>query len=186
MDPRPPASADTALQAPLRQFRGSHDGILHGLHDLQELPALAAAMARARATAAATLDLFDKVVLLHHADEEQELFVSVLRSSRGEAETAQVQALVDRLTAEHRVIEAAWRQVRPAVAQTAAGKPHSAAVFGAEIDRLVDLYAGHARLEEEEFLPLADAILGRDANHMAALGVALHLRHAPPPRTAYI
>jgi hypothetical protein len=186
MDPRTPASAASGLQAPLRQFRGSHEGILHGLRDLQELPALAAALARARATAAATLELFDKVVLVHHADEEQELFVSVLRSCRDEAEAAHVRGLVKQLTAEHRLIESTWRQLRPAVVQTAAGKPHAAALFGTEVDRLADLYAEHARLEEEEFLPLADAILGRNANHMAALGVALHLRHAPPPRAAYI
>jgi hypothetical protein len=30
------------------------------------------------------------------------------------------------------------------------------------------------------FLPLASAILGRDGNHMAALGVSLHARHALP------
>lgn len=181
MDPRPPASPGTALPAPLRQFRGSHDGILHGLQELQELPALAAALARARATAKATLELFDKVVLVHHADEEQELFVSVLRSCRDEAEAAQVRGLVEQLTAEHRLIEATWRKLRPAVTQTAAGRPHDAALFGAEVDRLADLYAEHARLEEEEFLPLADAILGRDANHMAALGVALHMRRVPAP-----
>lgn len=186
MDPRPTASAEPALQAPLRQFRGSHDGILHGLQDLQEVPSLAAAMARGRATAAATLELFDKVVLVHHADEEQELFVSVLRSARDATEASQVRALVDRLTAEHRVIESIWRRVRPAVVQTAAGKPHAEASFAAEVDRLVALYAEHARLEEEEFLPLADTILGRNANHMAALGVAMHLRHAPPPRVGYI
>ena len=31
------------------------------------------------------------------------------------------------------------------------------------------------------FLPLAERILGRNGNHMAALGLALHLRHAPQP-----
>jgi hypothetical protein len=179
---RPPAAA---LHAPIRQFSGSHDGILAGLRELHALPALAAALERARASAAATLDLFDKVVLVHHADEEQELFVSVLRSAGDPQEEAQVRSLVDRLTAEHRRIEALWAKVRPAVARTAAGKVHGEP-FGQEVEQLVRLYGEHARLEEEVFLPLADRILARNANHMAALDVALHLRHAPPPRSAYI
>ena len=30
------------------------------------------------------------------------------------------------------------------------------------------------------FLPLSQTILGRNSNHMAALGVSLHMRHALP------
>lgn len=39
-------------------------------------------------------------------------------------------------------------------------------------------YLAHARLEEEVLLPLAQTILGRNSHHMAALGLALHIRHA--------
>ena len=181
------SAAQTApqLHAPIRRFSGSHDGILHGLQDLAELPALAQALERARSKAAAILELFDKVVLVHHADEEQELFVSVQRSCRDAREAAQVQTLVDRLKSEHRRVEALWTKVRPAVAHTAAGKVHGTP-FAQEVDTLVRLYGEHARFEEDVFLPLADEILGRNANHMAALDIALHLRHAPPPRTSYI
>ena len=45
---------------------------------------------------------------------------------------------------------------------------------------LVSTYANHARFEEQVFLPLAHSILSRNGNHMAALGVSLHLRHAMP------
>ena len=41
-------------------------------------------------------------------------------------------------------------------------------------------YRNHARYEEEVFLPLSQAILGRNSNHLAALGMSLHLRHALP------
>lgn len=185
MDPNAKPAGAPGLQAPIRQFSGSHDGILHGLEDLAELPALSAAIERARAKAAATLALFDQVVLAHHQDEEQELFVSVQRSCSDAREAAQVQGLVDRLKAEHRRIEALWTRIRPAVARTAAGKPH-AEPFAADVDTLLRLYRAHAQLEEDVFLPLADGILGRNANHMAALDIALHLRHAPPPRSSYI
>ncbi len=42
-------------------------------------------------------------------------------------------------------------------------------------------YQSHAQFEEQEFLPLARQILGRDGNHLAALGLALHMRHVPLP-----
>jgi hypothetical protein len=43
--------------------------------------------------------------------------------------------------------------------------------------RLTSKYSAHARLEEDEFLPLAEAILDRNSADMAALGLALHTRH---------
>jgi hypothetical protein len=49
------------------------------------------------------------------------------------------------------------------------------------VHRLVSEYVAHARYEETDFLPAAEAILGRNDNHMAALGLSLHLRHAPQP-----
>ena len=51
---------------------------------------------------------------------------------------------------------------------------------------LVATYTEQTRLEEDQFLPLADEILSRNPNHMAALDLSLHLRHAPMPRMAYV
>jgi hypothetical protein len=56
---------------------------------------------------------------------------------------------------------------------------HGVPDFRADVARLVELYLEHAQLEEEVFLPLADAILTRNSNHMAALDIALHLRPRP-------
>ena len=44
---------------------------------------------------------------------------------------------------------------------------------------LVEAYTRHAHFEEEQFLPLAQTILGRDANHLAAVGLGLHMRRLP-------
>lgn len=185
MDTRP--AANTAqMQEPIRHFCGSHEDIAGGLRQLQELPALAEALERARSIAAATLRLFDEVVLEHHADEEQELFVAVVRSCRDARESNRARELVDRLTMEHRRIEQMWQRLRPAVVLTAAGKVAHAPALDDQVRDLVMAYSAHARFEEEQFLPLADAVLGRNANHMAALGVSLHLRHAPAPRAPYI
>lgn len=176
----------SALHEPVNQFHGCHQHIIDGLHGLEKLPELAAALERARAVAHATLTLFDKVVQEHHADEEQELFVHVQKSCTDIREGHRVQELVGRLAADHRRIEKMWLKLRPAVALTAQGKVHGVPDLRIEVAKLVEVYLEHAKLEEEVFLPLADAILGRDANHMAALDVALHLRHAPPPRGAYV
>lgn len=174
------------LQGPVNAFHGAHGHIIEGLHALEHLPALAEALERARRIATTTLNLFDKVVHEHHADEEQELFVHVQKSCTDIREGHRVQELVARLAADHRRIEKMWLKVRPAVAMTAQGKVHGGPDFQADVARLVEVYLEHAQLEEEVFLPLAAAILGRDANHMAALDVALHLRHAPPLRAAYV
>lgn len=173
------------LQEPIRRFTGAHERITRGLAELKALPQLAEFLDLASSSAAAALELFDKVVLRHHEEEEQELFVSVQRSCQDARERECVRALVERLTAQHRAIERLWARLRPDVARMAAGKlPHDAR-FDASVRDLVDLYFAHAKLEEEEFLPLADRILGRDPNHMAALGLALHMREVPAP-SAYI
>ena len=54
-----------------------------------------------------------------------------------------------------------------------------------ELQRLVTEYTAHAAYEEAEFLPLSEVILGRNSNHMAALGLSLHMRHVKPV-AAYI
>jgi len=47
------------------------------------------------------------------------------------------------------------------------------------MEEIVRKLLRHARYEEVVFLPLSERILSRNGDHMAALGLALHLRHAP-------
>jgi hemerythrin-like domain-containing protein len=190
MDTRKDTTADTVpaagLQAPVDEFHGTHAHIVEGLHAMEKLPELAAALERARDVANATLMLFDKVVYEHHADEEQELFVHVQKGCADLREGHRVQELAGRLAADHRRIEKMWLKIRPGVAMTAQGKVHGVPDFRSEVAKLVAIYLEHAQLEEEVFLPLADAILKRDVNRLAALDIALHLRHAPALRGAYL
>jgi hypothetical protein len=181
--PFAPTDFPAADAAPLRGFSDSHRGILCALRAFSGLPELTAAADRSRQVAAATLQLFEATVLPHHADEEGDLFPAVIRCAASGEERSRVEAFVDRLVAEHRSVEALWKTLRPAVRRAASG-------IGAQLDAeavaaLVYAYNRHAAFEELEFLPLAAEILGRDGNHMAALGLSLHLRHAPQP-VAYI
>lgn len=164
---------------PVDGFSQCHAGILAGLREFGALPALSASARRARTLARQTLELLDEAVLQHHAEEEGELFPAVLRSARPGAERERVRRLVDVLVEGHREIEALWKRLRPQVLQVVAGRDD-----GLQADRvelLLACYQAHATLEERELLPLAQEILGRDGNHMAALGLALHLRHVPTP-----
>jgi hemerythrin-like domain-containing protein len=166
-------------EAPLNTFSQCHAGILSQLDALARLPALVEAGAQARSVAASTLAMFQQRIFEHHAEEEAELFPAVLRSAHPGAERDRVHGLIERLTSEHRTLETLWKRVEPAINATAKGKP--AEVDADVVAELVRAYGIHARLEEEEFLPLSHIILGRDGNHMAALGLALHMRHWQPP-----
>ncbi|MEO7854221.1 MAG: hemerythrin domain-containing protein [Rubrivivax sp.] len=163
---------------PVDDFSTCHIGILTQLDELGSLPALLEPAARARSVATRTLKFFRSAVHEHHAEEEAELFPAVLASAAKGEERDRVQSMVLHLAAEHRAIEAAWANIEPAL--KAIGKGQDVELDGAAVARLVAAYRAHAQDEEARFLPLAKSILGRDANHMAALGMSLHLRHALP------
>lgn len=164
--------------APLDGFAGSHVGILQQLRALDQLPALMEPAARARQIATDSLALFREAILEHHLDEERELFVAALASARPGAEKDRVHAMVERLTREHRIMEGIWRFLEKDLKRVAKGQDADLDVD--EVHALVAAYASHAAFEEAEFLPLCQIILGRNGNHMAALGLSLHLRHTPP------
>ena len=167
------------MQAPLTSFSQCHAGITAQMAVLNELPALVEAAHRAREVARGTVALFEQSVFAHHADEERELFPAVLRSAADGEERQRVQQIIEQLVSEHRALEGLWKRLEPSVNAIANGR------LG-EIDaglahHLSRGYLQHARFEEDEFLPLAERILRRDGNHLAALGLSLHLRHAPLP-----
>ena len=175
-----PAMQEPALPGePLVSFSQCHLGILSQLQAFEELPALQAAAAQARTIATQTLTLFKDAVYEHHADEENELFPAVLHSATRGEEADCARAMVQRLTAEHRQIEACWKMLAPSVKDVAKGR--SVELDLSAVEELVHAYTAHARFEEEQFLPLAQTILGRNNKHMEALGLSLHLRHAPQP-----
>ncbi len=176
VDRNPPLPA--ADDAPLQDFAHCHAGIVAQLSELEQLPALVASAMRARRIAQASGAFYREVVLTHHSEEEQELFTAVLASAQRGAERERVQAIVTRLTQEHRHIESLWRTIDPALRDVAHGRDTQ--LDAPALAAFVADYRAHAQYEEEVFLPLCSTILGRNGNHMAALGVSLHARHAMP------
>ncbi|HEY8049172.1 MAG TPA: hemerythrin domain-containing protein [Ramlibacter sp.] len=169
---------------PVDTFSDCHAGILAGLRNFSTLPPLVDAARRAREVAVEVVKTMDNAVTEHHKEEEEELFPVVLRSSTPGEEHDRVQSLVWRLTDEHREIEDLWQRLRPDVHRIANGK--AAEVRQEMVDLLVTAYRQHAQTEERFFLPLAQQILGRNGNHMAALGLSLHLRQAKVPFSYYV
>ncbi|MFO1328134.1 MAG: hemerythrin domain-containing protein [Rubrivivax sp.] len=162
---------------PLDEFSNCHDGILQRLDDLDRLPALLEPAAQARRIAAEATAFFSSVVFDHHAEEEKSLFPAVLASANAD-EHATAKAIVDRLTREHRDVESAFERLRPHLEAIARG--HDTALDAEALQALVAHYRGHARYEESQFLPLAQRILGRNGDHLAALGADMHLRRVLP------
>ena len=107
------------------------------LHDFCELPGLMGGVARARQIAQQTIDVFHEAVFAHHTEEEKDLFMIVLAKAEAGEEHELVRRPVDQLTAEHRDIEAQWRQLEPHLKKLLKGD--AAEVDGAAIERLVKL-----------------------------------------------
>ncbi|MBL8351069.1 MAG: hemerythrin domain-containing protein [Burkholderiaceae bacterium] len=167
---------------PISDFSQCHVGITNKLQALAGLPALLGPAAQARRLAAESLAFFADVIDEHHGAEERELFPAVLASATKGDERSRVQALVERLTAEHRLIEAQWARLVPGLKAVAKG--HDCDLEAGAVQRLVDLYLAHAAFEEQEFLPLSHTILSRDSNHLAALAISVHMRHTVPETLA--
>jgi hemerythrin-like domain-containing protein len=178
------SKATEHVDAPIQDFSHCHAGILKKLDLLGELPALLEPAARAREVAEQALEFFREAIFEHHLDEERELFPAVLASAAKGEEHDRVQVMVRQLTDEHRNLEATWKRLEPGLKKVAKG--HASDVSVPDIQRLVEHYRAHARFEEQDFLPLSQQILARNSNHMAALGLSLHLRHSPPPTKVYI
>lgn len=176
-------NAAARTDAPINNFTNCHLGIIKRLNALDELPALLAPAARARQIAEESLEFFREAIFEHHLEEERELFPAVLASAQPGEEAERVKAMTKRLTEEHRMVEALWKRLEKGLKPVAKGQSTDLDV--SELQRLVTEYTAHAAFEEAEFLPLSEAILSRNSNHMAALGLSLHMRHAKPVN-AYI
>jgi hemerythrin-like domain-containing protein len=170
-DTSQPLHIDTALAG----FSECHHDFVAQLHSALYLPDLVTAAVKARAMAKGLLEMFRERVSAHHAEEERDLFPAVLRAAQPGAELDEVRAMVAQLVREHRDMDARWTQLRPAVEAVARGE--SPAVDAALIEDMVQHFFAHAHFEEEHFLPLAQKILGRHDEAMAALGRTLHERH---------
>ncbi len=159
---------------PIHGFSRCHEGIRAQLLSLAELARQPGVTPQTHDIARQALQSFRGAMFDHHGEEEKELFPAVLAASNP-AEYGGMRALTESLTAEHRRIEAVWSTLEPALEGLARGE--SVLPDPVAMADLVARYEAHARLEEEQLLPLAETILARRDPSMAALGLSLHMRH---------
>ncbi|MBY4674976.1 hemerythrin domain-containing protein [Marinobacterium arenosum] len=185
MTTKPDNSAAGCPDNPLTDFSNCHSGIIDNFERLRELAGSVIedpVQAEIRQLADKLYNFFHRVVLEHHAEEEQELFTEVADSARNGADGKAAKAMIKQLTNEHRQLETLWRLIEPDIRQLAKGKR-------VELDRvtamkLANEYLAHARFEEEQFLPLSAKLLGERG--LASLGLSLHMRHAEVSIPNYI
>jgi hemerythrin-like domain-containing protein len=168
---------DSSIQidAPLEEFSKCHHEFVSQLHAALYLPELVESASRARTMAADLLNMFRHGLLIHHEDEERELFPAVQHAAKPGEERELVDRMVAQLVQEHSDVKVLWNRIEPAVDSVAAG--HTSAVDPALLEAIVQHFFAHVHFEEHDFLPLAQKILSRQSSEMAALGMALHTRH---------
>lgn len=126
--------------------------------------------AAARMLASESIQFFRQAVMGHHADEERDLFPTILARTTQGAELELVRSTVERLTSEHRQVEAKWAKLEPVLIKIADGESFD--LDPEEIEALVLDYAAHAAFEEAEFLPLCRTILARTKNPVSMADLA--------------
>ena len=178
----PGHSAPSAgFEAPLEMLSACHHRIERQCATLRRLaPHLAAhgADVEARTAAAGVLRYFETSGQQHHTDEEEDLFPALIESMAG-SDAVCLRALTDRLTADHRELDAHWRRVRTALIRVVAGD--GGALPAPDVDALVGLYAQHIECEERELLPMAARLLSDDA--LQQIGRAMRERRGIGPIT---
>lgn len=165
-----PSSA--SFDHPLEMLHACHGKILRQCDTLKQL----AAHLRnngcdnsAQQAAQGILRYFDTAGQFHHQDEEIDLFPA-LRSVTGAGPA--LDALLERLLAEHRGMLAAWDELRVLLVKIAAGM--NPPLPDELLERFVRSHTAHIAIEESELLPLAARLL--DTRQLIQLGMSMAKR----------
>lgn len=127
---------------------------------------------QAKGAAGAVLRYFDLAAPHHHADEEQD-WLGVLQPLW--AEQPERLALLDRLRAEHRVLEALWRSLKEVLqALVAAADAQTFTLAPEQVTAFVQAYQAHIAFEEGQWLVLARQAVSDDV--LAQLGRSMVAR----------
>lgn len=163
------------FEAPLEMLSACHGRIEDQCSTLRRLVEHVGACGvdeQARTAARAVIRYFETAARLHHVDEEENLFPTLLESMAG-SDPVCIRELTHRLVAQHRRLETQWHRVHEALERLIeAGNPGS--LDPGDVEALVASYEEHIALEERELLPMAARLLGAD--ELDAMGRAMRER----------
>lgn len=162
------------LDTPLALLSACHERMTR---QCETLSRLAAHVARhgandvAQTAAASVLRYFDSAAMLHHRDEEEDLFPLLIESMAG-SDARCIHEVVEALTHDHRRLEALWRELHPSLEAISVGR--DATLDRARVEQFCAAHAAHLRREDEELLPMAARLLDEAA--LACLSQAMRAR----------
>ena len=123
--------------------------------------------AQAQQAAQAILRYFDTAGQNHHDDEEQDLFPYLIAT-----QNAEVHELIAHLLDEHKVLNAAWQQLRPLLLSIAEGR--AAELDIKSVEHFITVHDRHISLGNAQLLPQAAKLL--DHMQLEALGRSMAAR----------
>ncbi|HUH61085.1 MAG TPA: hemerythrin domain-containing protein [Candidimonas sp.] len=126
---------------------------------------------QARQAAARIKRYFDTAAPLHHADEEADLFPALLESMAG-SDAVCIREMIEHLTSQHRILEAAWARLRDPLELIAAGQSATLPPDGVAL--FTETYEQHLNYEEDELLPMAARLLAQA--DLTRIGLAMRAR----------
>lgn len=173
----PSPSAD--FDHPIDILDGCHERILRNCTLIERIAAHVAEKgvdAEARTAAVNVVRYFDTAGANHHRDEEEDLFPA-LQQYVPSQELNAVFALLFKLRADHKKLDALWAQMRARLAAIVEG--HDAGLTAEVARQFRAAYENHIALEEAELLPLARRALAPEV--IAALGGRMARRRGVSP-----
>ncbi|MBU0915593.1 hemerythrin domain-containing protein [Aquabacterium parvum] len=166
--PRRPEPISPRIDDPMALLRACHEKVVRFTTLAQRLQAHVGQQGvdeQAREAAQAVLRYFTLAAPLHHADEDDNLFVALRGLNR-----STLTARIDALQAEHDALGQRWTEVQPWLEAVAAG--HSPGGVEPDVDGFAKSYRKHAQAEETEVYPhaaeLSEATLRALADAMVA------------------
>jgi len=171
--PRRPEPVSPQIDDPMALLRACHEKVVRFTTLAQRLQAHVRAKGvdeQAREAAQAVLRYFTLAAPLHHADEDDDLFVVLRQLGR-----PPLTARIDALQAEHDALGERWAEVHPWLEAIASGQ----VPVGAEpdVDGFATRYREHAQAEETEVYPHAAEL---SPTALRALADAMVARRLPP------
>jgi len=174
LNERLPESTAPGWQAPIDMLDACHGMLQQHLRLIWWLADYVprhGADASAQRIAETVLRYFTIAAIVHHDDEERDLFPALLAAVPRQQRRV-TKALIDRLLAEHQRMAALREPVLAKLLSITQGRAAVLAVD--EVEPLASLYVEHIRVETGEILPLARRVL--PAEMIRSLAVTMSVR----------